>query len=118
MTLDDTIRAHVAWKIKLQSYLAGHGEKLDATRVSQDCHCDLGKWIHGEGGARHGALSEFRTLKADHAAFHQSAGRVVSAHDRGDKAGARMLLDGEFSERSGRVVLAITAIKRAGLMAA
>lgn len=118
MTLDDAIRAHVTWKIRLQSYLAGHGEKLDSNKVAQDCNCDLGKWIYGD-GQRHAATIEYRTLKTDHAAFHQTAARVISASDRGDKVGASALLNGEFAERSTKVVLAINALKRvAGAKAA
>ncbi len=111
MTLDDAVKAHVAWKVRLQSYLAGHGEKFDAVKVAQDCHCDLGRWIHGD-GMRHALAPEYRVLRDEHAAFHKEAARVIVTNERGDNAGARALLAGAFAERSLRVVIAITDLKR------
>jgi hypothetical protein len=99
------IEAHVRWKVRLEAYIAGTSdEKLDADVVCRDDQCMLGKWIHGNGGQKHGSHPRFVTVKDIHAEFHRSAGDVVLAVDAGEKEKAKELLcKGDYASSSHRI---------------
>jgi hypothetical protein len=86
-------------------------EALDPNVICKDNQCELGKWIHGEGGRAMGPKPEFGDVKTSHADFHQVAGNVLRKALAGDKAGAAILLDGEFYHASSKVIQAITKCK-------
>lgn len=114
MDFQEAISAHQKWKVRLRMVIDGKStEKLDPDVVCKDDQCDLGKWIHGEGGRTIGSKPEFGEVKTTHANFHQVAGRVLKKALSGDQAGASSLLDGEFFDSSSRVVQAISKCKAA-----
>lgn len=47
MDLNNAIAKHSEWKTKLRSAIT-RKETLDASTISKDNCCDLGKWLHGE----------------------------------------------------------------------
>lgn len=105
----EAVEAHVAWKRRLVNYLEGRSEeKLEAHHVCLDNRCTLGKWIHGAGKARLGDYPIFQQLMDEHAKFHYYASKVIEAHDAGDDATARSLLDGDFAHQSKKTVNCIT----------
>ena len=75
----------------------------DPLVAGRDDLCPLGGWIRGDGRALQ-VKPEFGELQLEHAAFHQCAAELVRARVAGDMAGVMALLEGEFSERSRRVV--------------
>ncbi len=99
------IEAHVRWKIRLESYIAGSSEEtLDAEVVGRDDQCALGKWIHSAGKERFGNHPKFPELRDIHARFHQCAGDVIRACDRGELDKAReSLAKGDYARYSQRV---------------
>ncbi len=98
------IQAHVLWKLRLQNYINGKGEALDAAVVGCDCDCVLGHWIHSEGEEVYGPHPTFREVKAIHAEFHRRAGEVVRAVDNGDRPGAQAILGAqEFLKASEQI---------------
>ena len=114
MNFEDAVSAHQKWKMRLRMAIDGKStEKLDPNAICKDDQCDLGKWIHGDGGKAMGSKPEFGHLKTSHADFHKIAGDVLRKSLAGDKAAASALLDGEFFQTSTKVIQAITKCKAA-----
>jgi methyl-accepting chemotaxis protein len=113
MNWDESVEAHVKWKIKLQAYINVRGEKLDANTIAKDNACALGQWLSNEASKLQGNAT-FQTLKGDHSAFHKAAADVVKKVDAGDKAGATALMGSgsEFMTKSMKVVGGISAIRK------
>lgn len=114
MNFDDAIKVHSDWKLKLSSYLRKPDKTLRGADVCLDNRCELGKWVHGEGG-KHAALAEFKELKVNHARFHKAAAAIVDKANSGQPVAAETALGSasEFSEVSRTVVSNIMAMKRA-----
>ncbi|MCW9023496.1 MAG: CZB domain-containing protein [Gammaproteobacteria bacterium] len=99
------IEAHVRWKIRLESYIAGTcDEELEAETACKDDECLLGKWIYGAGGEKYNELDKFQYIKETHTNFHRCAGDVIRMVDNGQTDEAReLLLHGEYSTYSHRI---------------
>ncbi len=97
------IQAHVLWRVRLEAYINGSGEKLNAEHVGHDHHCPLGEWIYGSGGQHYGNHPRFPELQEAHACFHRQAGEVIRHADSGDEARARELLRGDYAACSQKV---------------
>jgi hypothetical protein len=112
MSIDEAIKAHVSWKMKLSNYLANPDRSLNAADISVDNRCDLGRWIHGTGSG-YAALPEFVALKQKHAHFHRTAGSIVSRADRGEKVSKEVVFGSgsDFAKASSDVVSALMNIK-------
>ncbi len=103
LDFDGAISAHGKWKQRLLDYVAGDSEQLDPVVVGRDDQCALGCWIHGDGRAlRNNA--RYADLKGEHAGFHRCAADVIRTTISGDAEGAREQINGEFSNRSQRVI--------------
>jgi hypothetical protein len=113
MNFDDCVKAHVAWKGKLQSYLKKPDKSLSPTTVESDRNCDLGKWLHGE-GAKFASNPKFSQLVAEHAKFHKAAAGVIRHADTGKNVVEETALGGnsEFSTASAKVVGLIMECKK------
>ena len=112
LDFDGVIQAHMNWKHKLRSFLAGEGEALDPDVVSRDDKCALGCWIHGE-GQRHDADEGLGRLRKSHTEFHRCAGSVVRAKLAGDEVGAKRLLLNDFAVLSDETINEIRKMKTA-----
>ena len=107
------IAAHRDWRRRLLAYIDGIStESLDETVICHDNRCDLGKWIHGNGSRFYGSESTFQRLLHDHAAFHRSAGDVVTLFKKHGERHARRTLNGEFDLHSMHVVSALEQLER------
>jgi len=113
MDFDGAIAAHVEWKTKIRAYLMKRDGSFNASLVSQDNQCALGKWIYGE-GAKYSSIPEFALLKMEHARFHECTGRIIAFIDAGKlKDAETMLLAGsEFMKLSGKCVSLILQVKQ------
>ncbi|TXH90606.1 MAG: HAMP domain-containing protein [Rhodoferax sp.] len=112
INLDNAIKAHADWRSKLRS-AASTGEQLDVDCIGRDDCCELGKWLHGPGGAKHGHRPVFVDLIAKHQAFHQEAGKVARAVNQGTANVDHMLESGtRFSTASNDVTRLIVQLKR------
>jgi methyl-accepting chemotaxis protein len=112
MDFDASVKAHQDWKGKLANYLKKPDGSLKAADVCLDNKCQLGKWIYS-GGVRWESLSEYSTLKTEHAKFHKCAGEIITKADTGLKINAEELLgnNSEFGKISSTVIEAIMKIK-------
>lgn len=112
MNFEEAVTVHQRWKTRLRVVIDGKSsENLDPNQVCKDDQCELGKWIHSEGVKSMGSKAEFQDVKHTHAYFHRAAGEVLRKALAGDKAGATILLDGEFYQASSTVIQAITKCK-------
>ena len=112
MNFDNAINSHAQWKRKLASYLSKPDQSLKASVIGVDNECELGKWLHGEGG-KYSKLPEFSTLMSDHARFHQAAADVVRRADSGQKVSDEVALgsNSKFGAASTAVVKSLMAMK-------
>lgn len=115
MNLDDAIKAHSNWKIKLQDYLKNPDGSIDHQALSKDNLCALGVWLYGDGLAAHGHLAEFKALVDEHKLFHQAASEIVVRKNKGDDVAADVALGGDspFARHSAGVVSLIMKMKKA-----
>jgi hypothetical protein len=96
----EIIRAHVMWKQRLTTLLAGEStEVLDPESIREDNRCALGIWIYGE-GATMSQLSRYEDVRELHAQFHEYAANVVALYRAGRSDDARQLLSGDYSKLS------------------
>ena len=111
LDFDGAIHAHMGWKHKLRSFLAGEGEALDPAAVSRDDKCVLGCWLHGDGKRYEGAPG-YTQLKHKHAEFHRCAGAVIRAKQSGDAASVERLLHSDFAILSEETIQEIRKLKQ------
>jgi hypothetical protein len=96
----EVIQAHVMWKQRLTSLLAGESaETLDPDTIRLDDLCQLGLWIYGEGAAM-AHLPQYEEVRELHAQFHRYAADVVRLYAAGRLDDAQNLLRGEYSKLS------------------
>lgn len=114
MNLDDAIKAHTEWKIKLRTAIQAK-QQLDATTIARDNACPLGQWLHGEAKTRHSTLSSYVTCVREHAAFHAQAGRVAAAINAGkySEADAMLAAGTQYAAASTAVSAAVREFRKA-----
>lgn len=111
INISEATAAHVSWKLRLQRCLDGTAEeKLDPEIVCRDDACKLGQWIHGDARKHFEGVEAFYALRADHATFHQLAGKIVSHVHSNEHAAARQLMDGEYRNISRKVVMTLSEL--------
>lgn len=114
LTLERAYAAHQQWKVRLQESVNAHSE-LDVATIRRDDCCELGKWLHSDGGSAYGHKPEFKSLLAKHASFHLVASVVAGIINtrQYDEATAMLQEFSLFSTASADVGMAIMALKRA-----
>ena len=110
--INGAIGAHGAWKLRLDRAISTGRFDATAEHVACDDQCKFGKWIHGpslSSDVREGL--PYKVIRRLHADFHQCASRVVAlaTNDKGDEA--RVLLDGEYEQQSGKLMRALAKWK-------
>ncbi len=112
MDLDGAIQKHAQWKFKFRNALYNN-EHMDATAISKDNNCEIGKWLHGEAKALYGKQACYEKCVADHAAFHVEAGKIAAVINakKADEAERMMAAGAPFSESSRKVGVSIIELK-------
>jgi hemerythrin-like metal-binding protein len=112
--LDRAIQSHLRWKIRLYSIIADRdAAALDRPLLCADGHCDLGRWIHGDGRGL-ADLDLFQALQESHRRFHASVGAICDLVVAGRFPEAQAELHaGEFYHWSAEVVRQITTLRAA-----
>lgn len=107
------IGAHGAWKMRLKTAVATGSSTFEPRVVRCDDQCALGKWLYGAQIDPHTKLGmPYKVNKRVHAEFHQCAAQVLELALAGKADDAQALLNGEFKERSEKVVRALSKWKR------
>ncbi len=112
MNVDDAIKAHSLWKMKLAQYISKPDRSLNPAVVGSSNQCDLGKWLIGE-GKQYSALPEFTALVTHHTDFHKAAGAVITKADAGQQVAEEIALGGksDFARASTAVMQSLMNIK-------
>lgn len=113
MDLNEAIKAHSDWKVKLRGAISAQST-LDAPTIAKDNCCVLGKWLHGESKSLLGSMGSHADCVRHHAAFHREASKVAEVINNKRFAEAeKMLAPGSpYAVASNAVVIAIGALKR------
>jgi len=113
MDLDSAIEKHAVWKTKFRSAISKK-ESMDASTISKDNCCDLGKWLHGEAKTKFSSLQSHYACVAKHAAFHLEAGKVAQAINAKKFAEAEAMLNSgtPYASASSAVGVAIMQLKK------
>jgi methyl-accepting chemotaxis protein len=114
MNLDEAVKAHAGWKMKLSAYLRRPDNSINAAEVGSDNHCPLGQWLHGEAKKTLSSFPEYKTLVAEHARFHRAVGGAVEQANAGKKLDEGHLFgwDSEFAASSRNIVSAVVQLKK------
>ena len=114
MNFDQAINAHVSWKSKLATYIKHPDHSINAAEIGASDHCDLGKWIKGD-GQKLAQSPEFKKLVADHARFHTAAADIVKKADSGQNMSEEVALGAksEYAAASNAVVSELMRMKKA-----
>jgi len=110
--INDAIGAHGAWKLKLRTAIMMGRSDTEPATVRCDDRCALGRWLYGASlDAQTRAGKPYQVVRRLHAEFHQSAATVLEDALAGRKDQAGQRLEGEFKERSDKLVRALTKWK-------
>ena len=93
MTLDFVLARskHLAWKLKVESFLHGDRSLTEAQAVSHR-DCELGEWLYSTGLKKYEHISQMRDLELAHIELHAIVRRIVQMKRAGDEARARLEL--------------------------
>lgn len=112
LDIDVAIAAHENWKVRLRSYLDGNStEDLRPEVICHDDRCDLGKWIHGSGGAALQRYAAFGELKATHRLFHMQASTVIMNATSGNRDDAERLFNEDYTKTSASIIKRLGDLK-------
>jgi hypothetical protein len=114
LSFDDAIAAHEAWKARLLDVAqkdCAELAQLNVDDVRRDDKCALGKWIHKVAKARFGQDRHFASLCDEHAQFHICAADVIEHARKKRLAYARIVIEGEFTRKSLKVVRLLKALR-------
>ncbi|MBL4710905.1 MAG: chemotaxis protein CheW [Gammaproteobacteria bacterium] len=111
--LDSAIQKHAEWKLKLHTAIT-RNEKLEASEISRDDCCILGKWLHGEAKSKFSHLKNYIECRDKHKTFHVEAGRVAKfINDEKYKEAETMLGAGSaYANASSSVATAIISLRK------
>ena len=111
--INDAIGAHGMWKLRLRTSVQTGKSDITPQVAGCDDACAFGKWL------KHGSIEPavksgvpYQVVTRLHADFHRAAGNVLSDALAGRPAEAETTLQGEFTERSEKLVKALTKWKR------
>lgn len=112
MDLEHAIAKHAEWKLRLRSAIFRQ-DTLDAERISQDYHCELGQWLHSDARIKFGSSDAYHECVKAHAHFHKEAARVAIAINAKRYADAERMLEanGPYSLASNAVRAAILVLQ-------
>ena len=111
--LDKEIRAalvaHDSWNRRLTTAINLGNCETAPSDIAVDDKCAFGKWLYGpELDEETKAGKPYQVTRRLHAEFHDVAARVAALAEAGRKGDAYALLDGEYSQRSSKLMRALT----------
>ena len=111
--INDAIGAHGMWKLRLRTSVQTGKSDITPEVAGCDDACTFGKWLkHSpiEPAVKSGV--PYQVVSRLHADFHRAAGNVLADALTGRPKEAEATLQGEFTERSEKLVKALTKWKR------
>ena len=106
--IDDAIGAHGMWKMRLRTAVRTGKCEISAHDAGCDGKCKFGQWLYSTAlSPQLQAGMPYQVVKRLHAEFHQAAGDVLRDALDGRVPMAQARLDGEFTQRSEKLVRAL-----------
>lgn len=90
--LEQAKAAHLAWRSKLMSYLAGELD-IDSNQLHSHKDCALGQWYYSEGLNKFGHISEMKALESPHEEIHKVIHNVIELKHSGNNEQAMKLFE-------------------------
>ncbi|CAO5679748.1 MAG: hypothetical protein HEEMFOPI_01334 [Holosporales bacterium] len=114
MNIDEAVKAHSDWKMKLQRFLRNPDGSVDAQTVAKDNACPLGKWIYLGNDLKLKKFPELNELIKEHRRFHIAAADIINKKNRGESITEDIALgsSSEFSKASQNVIGLLMKLKR------
>lgn len=110
--INAAIGAHGAWKLKLRTAISHGKSDTSPEVVCKDDQCAFGKWLYGPSlDADTRAGKPYEVVKRLHADFHKCASNVLRKAVSGNERDANALFEGEFTDRSQILVVALSKWK-------
>ena len=110
--INNAIGAHGTWKLRLRTAIRSGRGDISSHVAGCDDQCAFGKWLYGPDLDTHTKQGmPYHVVKRLHAEFHQSAGSVLAYVEAGRRNEAEMAMEGEFTQRSEKLVRALTKWK-------
>lgn len=110
--INTAIGAHGKWKFNLKMNITHNKGDFEVEKVKVDNLCEFGKWLHSEelnDDIKQG--KPYEVITRLHKEFHICAGEVLQLSIANKKNMADELLEGEFTERSEKLVRALNKWK-------
>lgn len=114
MDLNAAIETHSKWKSRFYAAIAKK-EQMDASTISKDNCCELGKWLYSDAKMRYSHLPSYLECIKKHTTFHYEAGKVALTINAKKYAEAQAILQDSgtaFSIASREVGIAIMHLKK------
>jgi hypothetical protein len=111
--INAAINAHGAWKAKLKSAIDLGKSDTSPDDIKCDDKCAFGKWLYNPSlpsSVRDGM--PYQVVRRLHAEFHNCASGVLGHALSGHRQDAADVLQGEFTQRSEVLVVALNKWKR------
>lgn len=111
-SIQAAIAAHGKWKLRLKQAIATGKIDADPADVAVDNKCEFGQWLYGPGlTAEIRETKPYIVVKRLHAEFHVCASKILQHAESGDIETANTLMQGEYTERSQKLMLVLTKWK-------
>ncbi|MDQ7069269.1 MAG: CZB domain-containing protein [Rhodobacterales bacterium] len=111
-SIQAAIAAHGQWKLRLKQAIAIGKIDANPEDVAVDNKCEFGKWLHGPGLTPEiKETKPYQVVKRLHAEFHICASQILKHTEAGETEAARALMQGEYTERSQKLMLVLTKWK-------
>ena len=111
MDFDKEIEQHTLWRAMVESLFNKSAKDFALTSViSDDHHCQLGKWLHSKDSEPYSNNAVFESLCEVHKEFHLTAGAILSSFKRNDVDKA-LALESKFYLLSEEVINCLNELK-------
>lgn len=107
--ISEAMKAHDAWSMRLTTAINLGECETTPGDIACDDKCAFGKWLYGNGiDDTIKAGKPYQVTRRLHADFHKLAGQVARLAEDGKKGEAYALLDGEYAQKSSKLLRALT----------
>ena len=90
MDFDEEIKQHLLWRSMVESLFNKSAKDFALpSLVSNDRHCQLGKWIYSIKSDAYSDKHSFKQLREAHREFHATAGTILTLFQQGEIAKAQ-----------------------------
>lgn len=111
--IGDAIAAHMVWKKRLIEAINSGQVRYSPIVAALDRECAFGKWLYGPAiGDEIRATRPYAVVQRLHAAFHRTAGKILTDVEQGRIKEAQLALHGQFEGQSELLMRALRKWRR------